>query len=195
MSFNFMLNDSSAKLQIKKEVVITKSAAPLRITSSAPRRSRPPQVHQRNTSSTSKHLKVRKASPQVSQPRTKTGQRRSTPSQVAVTFSSDDSDVDEEIERPSKKPKQDVSQERDLKREIRCRQAFLTEGNDGFSMVHAADITSLDKGTKYIPAFEGASDTTPVVLQYPSILPTERQASQSATTWTLRSNAFLDFYS
>lgn len=177
MSFNFMLKASSTKvqsLQIRKEVVTTKSAASSRALS-GPQRLNAPNASKSNSKQTNgvSNGKTGKASPNQLKVQKRAPVKRRTPSEATPAFSSDDSDEEESPERPAKKAKQQA-QDLDLKRRVRCREAFAEDNKGELSMVHAADITSLDRATKYIPAFEGASESTEVCLQYPSASPSEK---------------------
>lgn len=177
MSFNFMLKGSTAKvqnLQIRKEVVTTKSAAPSR-NLSGPQRPNAPSAPKSNPQKSNglANGKANKLSPNPPRAQKKAPVKRRTPSEATPALSSDTSDEDESPERPTKRAKH-KAQDLDLKRRVRCREAF-SEDNDGkISMVHAAHITSLDRATKYVPAFEGVSASHELRLQYPSSLPRER---------------------
>ena len=180
MSFNFMLKASTAKPQqllVRKEVVTTKSSIPRKNLLSAP-----PRSDVRQSQPKKADHKPRKSTPlSSSDAERKVPRKRSTPTQRTV-FSSDDSDVSETSERPSKKLKQESVQDVDSKRQVWLAKAFSNEDDGQFPMVHAADITSLDKATKYLPTFEGWSDSLEVVLQYPSISQRERRVLSSPTT-------------
>ena len=181
MSFNFMLNGSSAKvqnLQIRKEVITTKSAAPSKVQSGPQRPSGPKTSNSNSKSNTSKTngtAKGKAAKTSLSPPRVqkRAPVKRRTPSEATPAFSSDDSDEEENPERPAKKAKLEA-RDLDLKRQVRCREAFSEDSKGEFSMVHAAEITSLDRATKYVPAFEGVSEPREVSLQYPSASSRER---------------------
>ena len=172
MSFNFMLKASAAKPQqllVRKEVVTTKSSGPRRDLLSAPPRS---DVRQSQSKKTDR--RPRKSTPlSSSEAERKVPRKRSTPTQRTI-FSSDDSDVDDTSGRPCKKLKQESVLDTDSKRQVWLAKAFSDEDEGQFPMVHAADITSLDKATKYLPTFEGWSDTLEIVLQYPSVSQRER---------------------
>ncbi|MCJ1249682.1 Nucleosomal histone H3-Lys79 methylase [Trapelia coarctata] len=176
MSFNFMLKGSSAKvqnLQIRKEVVTTKPAAPSRALSGPqrPNASNTPKSNSKETNGAA-NGKVGKASPNQLKVQKRAPVKRRTPSEATPAFSSDDSD-EESPERPAKKAKAEAH-DLDTKRRVRCREAFSEDKKGDLSMVHAADITSLDRATKYVLAFEGASESSEVILQYPSASPRER---------------------
>ena len=89
-------------------------------------------------------------------------------------FSSDESDMDDTRDDPSKRSKSTVSQEPDLKRHIRLTVAFSEGNTSELSMVHAADITSVDTSTKFVPAWEGLPQRVRVLLQYPTCSQPER---------------------
>ena len=174
MSFNFMLKASAAKPQqllVRKEVVTTKSAVPRENLLSAP-----PRTDLRRPQPKKVDRNPRKSTPQSSsETERRVPRKRSTPTQRTV-FSSDDSDADDVLERPSKKMKQESVQDTDSKRQIWSAKAFSGDDEGLFPMVHAAEITSLDKATKYLPTFEGWSDSLEVVLQYPSVSQRERHS-------------------
>jgi len=177
MSFNFILKGSTAKvqnLQIRKEVVTTKSAAPSR-NLSGPQRPNAPNAPKSilKKSNGAANGKASKLSPNPPRAQKKAPVKRRTPSEATPALSSDTSDEDENPERPTKKAKLEA-QDLDLKRQVRCREAFSEDDNDKISMVHAADITSLDRATKYVPAFEGVSESHELCLQYPSASLRER---------------------
>lgn len=177
MSFNFMLKGSTAKvqhLQIRKEVVTTKSAAHSRIPLGPQRLDVPntPKVNAKKAKRTASG-KASRSSPDPPRVQKRAPVKRRTPSEVTPAFSSDGSDGEESPERPAKRVKQEV-QHVDPKRQVRCRQAFSENNSGELAMVHAADITLLDGATKYVPAFEGVSDSDVVSLQYPSVSPKER---------------------
>lgn len=105
---------------------------------------------------------------------------RPSPRSQPLQASSDSSDDDSFLARSSPKPR--VTRSPDLKRQVRCRAAFVDE--DGtFPMVHAADIASIDKTNKYKPAFvdTAAGSTDVLLLQYPSASQPERYGVPRST--------------
>lgn len=172
-----MLKGSTAKvqnLQIRKEVVTTKSAAPSR-NLSGPQRPNAPNApkYKSKKSNGAASWEANKLSPNPPRAQKRAPVKRRTPSEATPALSSDTSDEDDSPERPTKRAKQEA-QDLDLKRRVRCREAFSEDNHGKISMVHAADITSLDRATKYVPAFEGVAESHELRLQYPSALPRER---------------------
>ena len=95
-------------------------------------------------------------------------------SRLAIDFGSDESDADDVLELPQKRSKRDTVYQPDLKRRVWSRNAFSNDDSGIFSMVHAADIPSVDKSIKFQPSFEGLSDGAEIALQYPSASQKER---------------------
>lgn len=91
--------------------------------------------------------------------------KRPTPEQ---RLSSDDdaSDSDASFE-VRKRARTSASAEPDPERRVRSVKAFSEEGTRPFKMVHASDITSVQKAGKFKPAF-GAEKAGEILLQYPS---------------------------
>ncbi|KAK2808276.1 Nucleosomal histone H3-Lys79 methylase [Emmonsiellopsis sp. PD_5] len=84
-----------------------------------------------------------------------------------LSSSSDESDTDASFEI-SKRVKVSVSAEPDLQRRIRSEGAFSEDGGkEEVAIVHAADITSVDKRGDFKTAFDAEAGSTTVRLQYP----------------------------
>ena len=191
MSFNYLLKKPSAStqsLQIRKEIVTTRTTAGSVRPSSATSCSNNSQPHRTHTRRTQD--KLRRSPSHSTKKQSEIIQKKRTLSRGLVTFSSDDSDADEDIERSSKKVKAEVVQDLELYRQIRNKQAFSEDGSGIFPMVHAADIPSLDKATKYIPSFEGLPENTEVSLQYPSASQRERYLLMQPKTKRSDNNDF-----
>ncbi|PGG99991.1 histone-lysine N-methyltransferase, H3 lysine-79 specific [Helicocarpus griseus UAMH5409] len=95
---------------------------------------------------------------------------RKRPSPIQRLSSDDDdeeSDTDTSFEI-RKRPKVNVSAEPDPQRRIRSEAAFSEDGGKHtVGIVHAADITSVDKPTEFKGAFGAAGEPATVRLQYP----------------------------
>lgn len=94
------------------------------------------------------------------------------PQRLQSSSESSDNDVSPGWSRPSAEIAR--STEPDLARQVRSQEAY-TEGGEAFLMVHAADIASLDKPSKFAPAFGDLCESAGVLLlQYPSASQQER---------------------
>lgn len=113
-----------------------------------------------------------------------TGRKRPSPAQKPLTSSAESSDTEDSFDA-RKRAKISVSTEPDLKRKVRSLEAFSPE-QDAFQMVHAADIASLDKATKFRSAFEEPSVLANVSLQYPSASQRERYFILKCIDYSLR---------
>lgn len=104
--------------------------------------------------------------------------KRQTPEQ---RLSSDDDDGDDGANDTDtslevrKRARTDESTEPDPERRVRSVEAFSDGDANPFTMVHAADITSVQAG-KFQPAFGEMEDLGDVLLQYPSAARKERYA-------------------
>ena len=90
-----------------------------------------------------------------------------------------DSDIDvsdQDFGDARKRARRTSDVEPDLKRQIRSRKAFSDEDGGVFSMVHAVDVASLSKPTKYRAAFPNDPQATQTQLQYPSASQREKYA-------------------
>ena len=90
---------------------------------------------------------------------------------------SDDDGASQDIESVKKRARRDSDFEPDLDRHIRSSKAFSEDNEWTVSIVHAADIASLSKPTKYMPAFPNDEHATEIYLQYPSAAQREKYAS------------------
>lgn len=112
---------------------------------------------------------------------TSTKRRLGTPSQsrkrqtpeLRLSSDDDDSDTDTSFE-VRKRARTEDSAEPDLARRVRSLKAFTEEGVKPLPMVHAADITSVQKPGSFKPAFGEEGRPTEILLQYPSASPKER---------------------
>ena len=94
--------------------------------------------------------------------------KRPSLAQPRLESDSDESSVDEFLEDSRKRARMSTDVEVDTKRQVRCRKAFSDEDYGSFPMVHAADIASLSKPTKYRALFPEVPRETEIYLQYPS---------------------------
>lgn len=100
--------------------------------------------------------------------------KRQTPEQ---RLSSDDDDGTDDTDASfevRKRARTGDSAEPDPDRHVRSLKAFSEEDAQGFEMVHAADITSVQKAGQFTPAFEASENSEDVLLQYPSASQKER---------------------
>lgn len=106
-----------------------------------------------------------------STPRSRGSHRRKRPA-VAIPHplesDSDDDISDHALEGAKKRMRRASDVEPDLNRQVRSKTAFSEENGGNFPMVHAADIASLSKPTKFTIAFPNDSQATEIYLQYPS---------------------------
>lgn len=112
-------------------------------------------------------------------PGNKKARKRNSPVPQRLQSSSDSSDGDASPEWSRRQSQTVRSTEPDLARHVRSQEAFA-KGSQDVSMVHAADIASLDKPGKFAPAFDGPSQTCQILLlQYPSASQQERYENLS----------------
>ncbi|GAB1214493.1 Nucleosomal histone H3-Lys79 methylase [Aspergillus terreus] len=102
----------------------------------------------------------------------KATRKRQTP-ELRLSSDDDDSDTDTSFE-VRKRARTEDSAEPDLARRVRSLKAFTEEGVKPLPMVHAADITSVQKPGSFKPAFGEEGRPTEILLQYPSASPKER---------------------
>ena len=89
---------------------------------------------------------------------------------------SDDDVSDQDLGNARKRARRISDLEPDMRRQIRSRKAFSEDDDGVFPMVHAADVASLSKPTKYKIAFPSHSQIIRTQLQYPSASQSERYA-------------------
>ena len=87
---------------------------------------------------------------------------------------SDDDVSEQDLGDGRKRARRTSDVQPDLKRQIRSSKAFLEDDGGVSPMVHAADIASLSKPTKYKAAFPNDTQLIQVHLQYPSASQSER---------------------
>lgn len=112
-------------------------------------------------------------------PRTlpKNAQKRPASTQQRLESDSDDDVSDQGLGDARKRARRSSDVEPDLNRQIRSTKAFSEEDGGTIKMVHAVEIASLDKPTKYKAAFPNIPQALKIQLQYPSASPKERYAS------------------
>ncbi|KAI9838137.1 MAG: Nucleosomal histone H3-Lys79 methylase [Sclerophora amabilis] len=121
-----------------------------------------------------------RSSPSLQPSKPAKGRKRPSPTQQRLVSSDEDDDGDDSdlalgMSRKRTKTSVESSEEPDLKRRVRSDVAFAPEGSDvDLQFVHAADIASVEKSSKYAPAFEASEEELDVALQYPSLSPRER---------------------
>ncbi|PYH96317.1 histone H3-K79 methyltransferase [Aspergillus ellipticus CBS 707.79] len=164
------------KPQIRK-VVQTRTAAPSRSVSQTPgpsSRTPPAQVKARESAS-------RSVSRDRDPPSSATKRRLGTPAQTRkrqtpeLRLSSDDdaSDTDASFE-VRKRARTGNSAEPDPARRLRSLKAFSEDGVRSLPMIHASEITSVQKVGNFKPAFGEAKPLPEILLQYPSASAKER---------------------
>ncbi|CAF9908525.1 Nucleosomal histone H3-Lys79 methylase [Imshaugia aleurites] len=87
---------------------------------------------------------------------------------------SDDDVSDQDLGDARKRARRTSNVEPDIKRQIRSRKAFSEEDGGVFPMVHAEDVASLSKPTKYKAAFPNDPQAIQIHLQYPSASQSEK---------------------
>ena len=87
---------------------------------------------------------------------------------------SDDDVSDQDLGDARKRARRTSDVDHDSKRQIRSRKAFSEDDGGVFPMVHAAEVASLSKPTKYRAAFPNDPQAIHIHLQYPSASQYER---------------------
>ena len=102
------------------------------------------------------------------------GKSRNRNIRPATDFGGEDSDNEENSDSFQKRRRRETSYDPDLARKIRCTEAFQNQDTENFRMLHAADIPTNDKLTKYEPSIPGLPMDFEIELQYPSVSRRER---------------------
>jgi len=165
------------KAQIRK-VVQTRPAAPTRSATQTPEARSPRVQSSTERSRKAQPVKSRSVSSDLE---ARSAKRLSTPSRIRKRptpeqrLSSDDdaSDSDASFE-VHKRARMSASAEPDPERRLRSVKAFSEEGSRPFKMMHASDITSVQKAGKFKPAFGAEGKPKQILLQYPSASQQER---------------------
>ncbi|PYI08143.1 histone H3 methyltransferase [Aspergillus sclerotiicarbonarius CBS 121057] len=163
------------KPQIRK-VVQTRAAPPSRPSSQTPGHSasRTPPAQLKARESTSRSVS-RDRDPPSSKRRLGTpvqSRKRQTP-ELRLSSDDDASDTDTSF-KVRKRAKTGDSAEPDPARRVRSIKAFAEDGVRNLPMIHAADITSIQKAGNFKPAFGAAKPLPELLLQYPSASSKER---------------------
>ena len=135
-------------------------------------------------------------------PKSRAQNARKRPASILQRLESDSDDgvSDQDLGDSRKRARKASDVEPDIKWQIRSRKAFSEDDGGMFPMVHAADVASLSKPTKYRAAFPNDPQVIRIHLQYPSASQCERYVSQQpgrkeeekqlsavATSWLCRS--------
>ncbi|KZF26588.1 histone-lysine N-methyltransferase [Xylona heveae TC161] len=169
--------------QIRREVVRTPSAQVI-----GGKDARRPLTHkkslnasklgQQNGASPARTLAVRQQgslSPDSRSSRSRNSSRRRTPATPQrLSSSSEDSDSDDSLINSRKRIRTSASGEPDLKRHLPDKRAFADKEDASFPFIHASDIASLNKSSKFVKAFRDSTRSTAIFLQYPSRSKPER---------------------
>lgn len=117
------------------------------------------------------------AAQQASRQRAQRSRKRPSSAQPRLESDSDESSINGALEESRKRVRTSTDVEVDTKRLVRCRKAFSDKDGGSFPMVHAADIASLSKPTKYRAAFPEFPHARRILLQYPSASQREKYAN------------------
>ena len=110
-------------------------------------------------------------------PKSRTQNPRKRPASTPQRLESDSDDVsDQELGDARKRARRNSDVEPDQKRQIRSRMAFSEEDGREVTMVHAIDVASLKKPTRYKAAFPNDPQAIQIHLQYPSASQCEKYA-------------------
>ena len=111
-----------------------------------------------------------------SKPRAQNPRKRPASTAQRLQSDSDDDVSDRDLDGPRKRARGIGDVEPDPDRQIRSRKAFSEEDGGFFPMVHAVDVASLSKPTKYKAAFPDDPQAIEIQLQYPSASQSEKYA-------------------
>ncbi|MCJ1480222.1 Nucleosomal histone H3-Lys79 methylase [Schaereria dolodes] len=159
-------------LQLRKEIIPHNAPAsrqPVPLKSQRPNGHAPPRKVGRQDAP--QHAKTLKAPSNHSR-------KRASPVEQRIESSSEDSEDEVSVVMARKKTKPNSSVEPDLKRQVRSKKAFSKDDDGVFTMVHAADIASLESSVKFIPLFDELPERAEVGFQYPSASQRERQVME-----------------
>lgn len=117
-----------------------------------------------------KEVKSRKdTTPKSSRASTPRPRKRASETPQRFESDTDGGDAsDEDLLGSRKRMRMNDQIEVDEKRQIRSRRAFSDTEDGEFPMVHASDIATLSKLTKFSPAFPSHPEADKIALQYPS---------------------------
>ena len=108
------------------------------------------------------------------QERFQNGRKRASSTPQRQEWDSDGDGSDGELDDLRKRARRHSTIEPDPKRCIRSQQAFSSDSDSSFEIVHAANIASFAKPKDYLPAFPNYPESREVLLQYPSASQKER---------------------
>lgn len=108
-----------------------------------------------------------------SKSRVQGSKKRIFPAQLRLQSDSDDDSSEETLETSTKRSRVSASVEPASDRQVRCEKLCLYD-EDTRNMVHAAEIATLRRPTKYKAAFPNDPQATNISLQYPSELAQEK---------------------
>lgn len=153
--------------QIRKEIISTLPHA-RKALSSTPKRT--------NTRTVPATNKPRQPDLAVLHPKSRNqgSKKRLFSAQLRLESDSDDDTSEETLEASSKRSRVSASVEPTSNRQIRCKKLFSEDEEDTRNMVHAAEIATLRRPTKYKAAFPNDPQATSILLHYPSELAKER---------------------
>lgn len=165
----------------KKPLVIKKTTVTVRRSQQITPASTPPQPARKKTLSRTKPTRAETSKTSRSawdSPATSAKRKTQRPASSTPDFGADDDDEsdgddDYSLEDRTKRQKLDPLRTALPKRNVRSAAAF-EGGGEALTIVHAAEIPTLDKTTKYEPVFKGLSQGFEVQVQYPSASKTER---------------------
>ena len=106
--------------------------------------------------------------------RPKNARKRPASTPQRLESDSDDDISDQDLGEARKRARRTSDADSDPKRQIRSRKAFSEEDGGVFPMVHAVDVASLSKPTKYKAAFPNDPQAIEIYLQYPSASQNEK---------------------
>ena len=125
-------------------------------------------------------MKAKQLNSQTAKPspksRSQNPRKRTASTPQRLESDSDDDVSDQDLGNARKRARRTSDVEPDMRRQIRSRKAFSGDDGGVFPMVHAADVASLSKPTKYKVAFPNDSQVIRAHLQYPSASQSERYA-------------------
>lgn len=171
--FDFIQKKGSKALkpqpaQIRKEIISTLPPA-RRALSSTPKR-----TNTRTAPTANKPRQPDLAAFHPAKSRNEVSKKRLFSAQLRLQSDSDDDTSEETLEASSKRSRVSASVEPASNRQLRCKKPFPENEEDTSNMVHAAEIATLRRPTKYKAAFPNDPHATKILLHYPSELAEER---------------------
>lgn len=158
-------------LEVKKQIISVKATP-------RPHSNEPNNVGQRSRQLISERgIKRQKLASTLAPRAPKRERSRANSSQPPVDFGKDGSDGEDVSEVTFVDRSREQGPQIDQNRILRSSIAFEKTGQNECAIIHAAEIPSLDRSTKYEPSFAGLKEDLEIQLQYPSALCRERYAS------------------